>query len=97
MRVVLTGLVAALVAGFALASPAEAGWKWKKMRWEAKPGQEFRSPYAHPGHGSPYGYRPGYGAPYGSYGGSGYGRPFGSGSPSSGWGGYGAAGPRPGW
>lgn len=53
----LIGLSAALAAS----SPAEAGWKWKKMKWVPKHGQEYRSPYAH---SAPHGYgRGGYGGP----------------------------------
>lgn len=95
MRVAFTVLVAALAAGLALASPAEAGWKWKKMKWVPHHGQEYRAPYAHPGSGAPYGYGArGYGPP------AGYARGYGH-SPGGGFYGPNPYGPgygtRPGW
>ena len=72
MRFKLVALAALIGLAAALSAPssAEAGWKWKKMKWVPKHGQEYRSPYAHPapgyryGHGyrDPYGYRGGYGS-----------------------------------
>ena len=81
----LAGLAGCLLA----AAPAEAGWKWKKMRWEPKHGQEYRSPYAHRApdfHGGYGGHRYGGGSGYGRYGYDrySYGRPYGYAAPSYG-------------
>ncbi len=93
MRTLFAAVLTALTIGLALAGPAEAGWKWKKMKWVPKHGQEYRSPYAHDrGHyyGRGYGYDRGYG--YGRGYGNGYGRSYGGyGSP------YGRGGWGPGW
>lgn len=87
MRFKITGLASALLVAFTFAAsaPAEAGWKWKKMKWVPKHGQEYRSPYAQPDYGygpregyryrGGYGYDRGYGRP------DGYGRPYGYGAP----------------
>ncbi len=83
MRKTLAGLLTALTFALAFSAPAEAGWKWKKMKWVPKPGQEFRSPYAHPGYGWGRGYGYGYGHGYGS---RGYDRPYGYGNRFGGYG-----------
>ena len=63
--VALSGIGFALALGLTFASPAEAGWKWKKMKWVPKHGQEYRSPYAHGGPGWSGGPRYGYDRRYG--------------------------------
>ena len=97
LAAILTALTPSLSLGLALSTPAEAGWKWKKMKWVPKPGQEYRSPYAH-NRGYHYGQRYGYDRGYGygrNYGrGYGYGRPYGPYGQGYGHGGF---GPRYGW
>lgn len=79
MRRSLALLIAAGLVAF-IANPAEAGWKWKKMRWESKKAQTYQPPRHAPHYGyrqayrGPYNYRPyGYGRGYSPY--SSYGRP----------------------
>ena len=74
MNRALAGLLTTLSVALLLAAPAEAGWKWKKMKHVSKPGQEFS--HGHPGQG--YGHGSGYGGGYGY--GRGYGRGYGYGS-----------------
>lgn len=59
MRQSLALLLAAAVIVF-MSAPADAGWKWKKMRWESKKAQIYQPPH----YQSPYGHRNGYRGPY---------------------------------
>lgn len=88
MRSKFTAVLAivSLATGLAFSVPAEAGWKWKKMRWEHGHGQTYRAPHPHSGQGYYGGQRYGSGSGYGRYGYDrySYGRPYGYGAPSYG-------------